>query len=76
MCIRDSSDIIYASKAFLNKEVLRIAEAEGLCLDVSGGGELACARSVAVSYTHLDVYKRQSMASAIPGSPAQPITHS
>ena len=42
----ENSDIIYASKAFLNKEVLRIAEAEGLCLDVSGGGELACARSV------------------------------
>lgn len=42
----ENSDIIYASKAFLNKEVARIAEAEGLCLDVSGGGELACARSV------------------------------
>ena len=42
----EDSDIIYASKAFLNKEVVRIAEAEGLCLDVSGGGELACARSV------------------------------
>ena len=34
----ENSDIIYASKAFLNKEVVRIAEAEGLCLDVSGGG--------------------------------------
>ena len=33
----ENSDIIYASKAFLNKEVVRIAEAEGLCLDVSGG---------------------------------------
>lgn len=33
----ENSDIIYASKAFLNKEVARIAEAEGLCLDVSGG---------------------------------------
>lgn len=32
----ENSDIIYASKAFLNKEVARIAEAEGLCLDVSG----------------------------------------
>ena len=32
----ENSDIIYASKAFLNKEVVRIAEAEGLCLDVSG----------------------------------------
>lgn len=27
----ENSDIIYASKAFLNKEVARIAEAEGLC---------------------------------------------
>lgn len=40
----ENSDIIYASKAFLNKEVVRIAEAEGLCLDVSGGGELALRR--------------------------------
>ncbi len=39
----ESSDVIYASKAFLNKEVARIANQEGLCLDVSGGGELACA---------------------------------
>ena len=31
------------SKAFLNKEAARIVDAEGLCLDVSGGGELACA---------------------------------
>ncbi len=41
-----NSDIIYASKAFLNKAVVRIVAEEGLCLDVSGGGELACARSV------------------------------
>lgn len=40
------SDVIYASKAFLNKAVVRIVEEEGLCLDVSGGGELACALSV------------------------------
>lgn len=38
-----NSDIVYASKAFLNKEAARIANEEGLCLDVSGGGELACA---------------------------------
>lgn len=38
-----NSDVVYASKAFLNKEVVRIADDEGLCLDVSGGGELACA---------------------------------
>lgn len=41
-----NADIIYASKAFLNKAVVRIVEEEGLCLDVSGGGELACALSV------------------------------
>ena len=41
----ENSDVLYASKAFINKEVLRIAASEGLCLDVSGGGELACARA-------------------------------
>ena len=41
-----NSDVIYASKAFLNKEMARIVAEEGLCLDVSGGGELACARAV------------------------------
>ncbi len=40
----ENSDIIYASKAFLNKEIARIANEEGLCLDVSGGGELYCAQ--------------------------------
>lgn len=39
----ENSDILYASKAFMNKAVVRMAEEEGLCLDVSGGGELACA---------------------------------
>lgn len=41
-----NSDVLYASKAFLNKEVLRIAQEEGMCLDVSGGGELAVAQAV------------------------------
>ena len=41
-----NSEALYASKAFLNKEVLRIANEEGMFLDVSGGGELACARVV------------------------------
>jgi diaminopimelate decarboxylase len=41
-----NSEALYASKAFINKEVLRIAEEEGMFLDVSGGGELACARAV------------------------------
>ena len=38
-----NSDVIYASKAFLNKAVLQLVMDEGLCLDVSGGGELAIA---------------------------------
>ena len=38
-----NADVVYASKAFLNKEAARIVNEEGLCLDVSGGGELACA---------------------------------
>ena len=41
-----NSEALYASKAFLNKEVLRIAHEEGMFLDVSGGGELACAQAV------------------------------
>lgn len=41
----ENSDVIYASKAFLNKEAARIVSDEGLCLDVSGGGELAVARA-------------------------------
>lgn len=41
----ENSDVIYASKAFLNKEMARMVNEEGLCLDVSGGGELACARA-------------------------------
>ncbi len=39
------TDVVYASKAFLNKAAVRIADELGLCLDVSGGGELACALS-------------------------------
>lgn len=41
----ENSDIIYASKAFFNRETARIVADEGLCLDVSGGGELACAQA-------------------------------
>lgn len=41
----ENSDVIYASKAFLNKEAARIVADERLCLDVSGGGELAMARA-------------------------------
>ncbi len=35
--------VAYASKAFQNKEICRIAHELGMSLDVSGGGELACA---------------------------------
>ncbi len=42
--IYPNADVLYASKAFLNKEMARLAAVHGLCLDVSGGGELACAR--------------------------------
>lgn len=41
----ENSEVVYASKAFLNKAVLQIVKEEGLCLDVSGGGELACAQA-------------------------------
>ncbi len=41
----ENSDVLYASKAFINKEVVRIADELGMCLDVSGGGELACAQA-------------------------------
>jgi diaminopimelate decarboxylase len=37
---------VYASKAFLNKEMCRIINSEGLGLDVVSGGELYTARSV------------------------------
>lgn len=45
-CRYPESDIAYASKAFLNKAVARLADENGLCLDVSGGGELAVAQAV------------------------------
>lgn len=40
-----NSEIIYASKAFINKEMCRLVNSEGASLDVSGGGELAIARA-------------------------------
>ena len=39
----EKSYVAYASKAFQNKEICRIAARLGMSLDVSGGGELACA---------------------------------
>lgn len=41
----EQSDIAYASKAFINKAMARIVAEEGLCLDVSGGGEFALAHA-------------------------------
>ncbi len=41
----ENSDVVFASKAFINKAAARIVAEEGLCLDVSGGGELAVARA-------------------------------
>ncbi len=49
----ENFDIIYASKAFLNKEIVRIVADEGLCLDVSGGGELACAMAAGFDAQHV-----------------------
>ena len=48
--------VAYASKAFLNKEVCRIANQEGLSLDVSGGGELACAQSAGFPMSRVFVH--------------------
>lgn len=42
----ENSEVIFASKAFINKAMVGIVEEEGLCLDVSGGGEFAYARAV------------------------------
>ena len=39
----EDAGVAYASKAFLNKAMARIAKEEGMHLDVSGGGELAIA---------------------------------
>ena len=39
----DRVEVAYASKAFQNKAIVQLANEHGMCLDVSGGGELACA---------------------------------
>ena len=39
----DRAEVAYASKAFQNKAIVQLANEHGMCLDVSGGGELACA---------------------------------
>lgn len=39
----DRAEVAYASKAFQNKAIVKLANEHGMCLDVSGGGELACA---------------------------------
>ena len=50
------SDVLYASKAFLNKAVLSIVADEDLFLDVSGGGELACAQAAGFPLDHVFVH--------------------
>lgn len=52
----ENSDVLYASKAFLNKEMARIAAEEGMCLDVSGGGELACAQAAGFPMSRVFVH--------------------
>jgi diaminopimelate decarboxylase len=42
--VANGADVYYAGKAFLCTEVARWVEEEGLCLDVSTGGELAVAQ--------------------------------
>ena len=51
-----NSDVAYASKAFINKEIYRIAKAQGMYLDVSGGGELAYAQAVDFPMEHIVVH--------------------
>ncbi len=50
---RDRPNVFYAAKAFLATTVARWAVSEGLGLDVSTGGELACARRAGVPGSHL-----------------------
>ncbi|MCL2491178.1 MAG: diaminopimelate decarboxylase [Coriobacteriia bacterium] len=38
-------DVVYAGKAFLSRAMVQLVDAEGCCLDVSSGGELALALS-------------------------------
>ncbi|MGI8426122.1 MAG: diaminopimelate decarboxylase, partial [Actinomycetota bacterium] len=38
-----SSKIYYAAKAFLSRSICKLAQEEGLCLDVASSGELHCA---------------------------------
>ena len=51
-----NSDVAYASKAFINKEIYRIAKDQGMYLDVSGGGELAYAQAVDFPMEHIVVH--------------------
>ena len=63
------SDVLYASKAFLNKAVLQLVAEEGLCLDVSGGGELAVAQAAGFPmqkvFVHGNNKTEQELAEAI-----------
>mgnify|MGYP001169013883 CR=1 FL=1 len=48
--------VAYASKAFLNKEMARIANQENLSLDVVSGGEIAVANSVGFPPERMDFH--------------------
>jgi len=52
----ENSDIVFASKAFLNKAILKIISELGLCLDVSGGGELYTAAQAGFPMERLVVH--------------------
>lgn len=49
-------DVAYAGKAFLNRAMVRLVDEEGLCLDVSGGGELARALDAGLAPARLVVH--------------------
>ncbi|MDR2035142.1 MAG: diaminopimelate decarboxylase [Coriobacteriales bacterium] len=48
--------VAFAGKAFLNKAMVRLLAGEGCYLDVSGGGELAIARSAGFDTAHIIVH--------------------
>lgn len=49
-------EVAYAGKAFLNRAMVRLVDEEGLCLDVSGGGELARAVDARLAPARLVVH--------------------
>jgi len=51
-----SSEVIYAGKAFCSKAMLRLVAEEHCCLDVSSGGELACAQAAGFALANVYVH--------------------